>query len=164
MQKFDKITAFSFLFIGLFLLMPLLGIWEPENYLIPGIIITITGFVISFFYFGKSRLFMLSSGVGLFFSGIAMVVNASVIIRHYHFFLSFSFFFVLTVIFFLLFFEDNFHKLYLIFALITPVTGWMLLSILPSEFVYTLSISIQNTLVLSPFLLIFAGYLLLKNP
>jgi glucose-6-phosphate-specific signal transduction histidine kinase len=163
MQKFDKITAFSFLFIGLFLLLPLLGIWEPESYLLPGIIISIIGFAISFYYLGKSRLFMLSSGVGLFFSGIAMVVNASVIIRHYDFFLSFSFFFALTVIFFLLFWEDNFHKLYLIFSILTPLIGWMLLSILPSEFVYTLSISIQNTLVLSPFLLIFAGYLLLRN-
>ncbi len=163
MQKFDKITAFLFLLIGLYLLLPLLGIWETDSYLLPGIIIAIVGFVISFYYLGKKRLFMLSSGVALFFSGIAMVVNASVLIRHYEFFLAFSFFFVLTVIFLSLFWEDNFHILYLIFSFITPITGWMLLSILPPEFVYTLSISIQNTLILSPFILIFAGYLLLRN-
>ena len=163
MQKFDKITAFLFLLIGLYLLLPLLGIWETDSYLLPGIIIAIVGFVISFYYLGKKRLFMLSSGVALFLSGIAMVVNASVLIRHYEFFLTFSFFFVLTVIFLSLFWEDNFHILYLIFSLITPITGWMLLSILPPEFVYTLSISIQNTLILSPFILIFAGYLLLRN-
>ncbi len=163
MQKFDKITAFLFLLIGLYLLLPLLGIWETDSYLLPGIIIAIVGFVISFYYLGKKRLFMLSSGVALFFSGIAMVVNASVLIRHYEFFLAFSFFFVLTVIFLSLFWEDNFHILYLILSFITPITGWMLLSILPPEFVYTLSISIQNTLILSPFILIFAGYLLLRN-
>lgn len=163
MTKSDKFTAYFFLLTGLFFLLPLLGIWEPESYFTPGIIITIAGFAITFIYFGKRRLFMLASGAGFFLSGIAMIVNASVLIRHYDFFLSFVFFFILAVIFLILFYEDNYHLLYLILSGVTLFAGFLLLYLLPAEFIFTLSNSIRNTILLIPFILIFAGYLILHD-
>ncbi len=163
MTKSDKFTAYFFLLTGLFFLLPLLGIWEPQSYFVPGIVITIAGFVITFLYFGKRRLFMLASGTGFFLSGIAMLVNASVLIRHYDFFLSFVFFFILAVIFLILFYEDNYHLLYLILSGVTLFAGFLLLYLLPSEFIFTLSNSIENTILLIPFILIFAGYLILHD-
>ncbi len=163
MTKSDKFTAYFFLLTGLFFLLPLLGIWEPQSYFVPGIVITIAGFVITFLYFGKRRLFMLASGTGFFLSGIAMLVNASVLIRHYDFFLSFVFFFIFAVIFLILFYEDNYHLLYLILSGVTLFAGFLLLYLLPSEFIFTLSNSIENTILLIPFILIFAGYLILHD-
>ncbi len=163
MEKSDKFSAYFFLVTGLFFLLPLLGIWEPENYLAPGIIITLAGIVISFLYLGKSRLFMLASGAGFFLTGIAMIVNASVVIRHYDFYLSFVFFFILSVIFLILFWEDNFHLLYIILSGVTILAGFTLLYLLPSDFIFTLSNSIQNTILLLPFILIFAGYIILHD-
>ncbi len=162
-NNIDKFVAYFFLATGLFFLLPLLGIWEPEDYLIPGIILSTTGFAMALSYLGKHRLFLLASATGFFFSGIAMIVNSAVIIRHYDLFLSFSFFFTLAVIFLILYWEDNFHLLYLILFGLTVFIGFMLLSFLPSEFIFTLGNSIHNTLVLLPFILIFAGYVILHD-
>ncbi len=158
----NKIIGSLYLLIGIFLLFIYTGIFYISDYLYPSLFFILVGYFSSVFFFNKNRLPGLILSSSLFFAGIPLLIDSLFRITNYNNFITASFFFAIVAILLLLFIYSN-NKIYLLISLLIAIIGYYFSFAIPTRYLQTFVLSIDNLLSFSPFVFLFCGFVLFKK-